>query len=225
MKKFILLMLVFLVVFALTLTGCGDNNGSKENTEENPVNEEGEREMIETNPQIEKLVEIITYKGVEFEIVERLDVLWVGCVDYASNNTDESDIAATLKRFQELVGLSVSENERINPDYSAALSINYNIDKPCGVMFAFESYSDKQDERWDLFTQPGGLWLRVAVSEETDSALLGRQNYGLFEYFGVLSAAARENGYRQNPDINIEIEYNCHAGTGPNYAYIPIIAE
>ena len=176
--------------------------------------------------QIEKTVEIIIYKGVEFEVVERSDVLWVGCVDYANNNTDESDIGATLKRFQGLVELMPIQ-EKINPDYSAALSINYgSSEKPCGIMFANESYSDKQDERYDLFTQPGGLWLRVAATEDAANALnafLGRENHGLWEYFGILRTAAKENGYKQSSDIHVEIEYNCHAGTGPSYAYIPII--
>jgi len=32
---------------------------------------------------LEKRIEVITYNGVEFEVVERPDVTWVGCVDYA----------------------------------------------------------------------------------------------------------------------------------------------
>ena len=179
--------------------------------------------MAQHNHPIETLVETITYKGVEFEVVERPDVLWVGCVDYAKNNTDESDIGTTLKRYREEL-INVIKQDLINPDYSAALSINYNYDEqPCGIMFAQETYSDKQDERYDLFTQPGGLWLRIAVTKETDAALLGRDNHGLYEYFGKLSNAAKENGYKQNREIRVEVEYNCHAGTSSSYAYIPII--
>ncbi len=175
----------------------------------------------------EKLIKTINYKGAEFEVVKRPDVLWVGCVDYADNNTDESDIGATLKRYQGLVG-QAPVMEKMNPDWSASLSINYNCDeKPCGIMFANESYSNNQDERYDLLTQPGGLWLRIRVCEETDVALLGRQSHGVFEYFGILECAAQENGYIQNPDINIEIEYHCHAeyNIPPHtaFAYIPII--
>ena len=59
--------------------------------------------MPKSNHPLEKLIEIIFYKGVEFEVVERPDVIWAGSVDYASNNTGESDIGATLKRFQSLV--------------------------------------------------------------------------------------------------------------------------
>ncbi len=175
----------------------------------------------------EKLIRTINYKGAEFEVVKRPDVLWVGCVDYADNNTDESDINATLKRYQGLVGPAPIV-EMMNPDWSAALSINYNYDeKPCGIMFANESYTNEQDERYNVFTQPGGLWLRVRVCEEADEALLGRQNYGMFEYFGILESAAKENGYLRNPNIHIEIEYHCHAeyNIPPHtaFAYIPII--
>ncbi len=46
------------------------------------------------------------------------------------------------------------KNKFINPDWSAALWINYDsIEKPCGLMFAQEIYSDKQDSQYELFTQ------------------------------------------------------------------------
>lgn len=120
--------------------------------------------MQKSNHPLETLVQTITCKGVVFEVVERPDVLWVGCVDYAENNTDESDIGAALKRYrEELVG--IPKQDLVHPDWSAALSINYgNDNKPCGLMFAQETYSDKQDERYDLFIQTGGLWLRFRWS-------------------------------------------------------------
>lgn len=182
--------------------------------------------MYKLNHPVEKHIQTITYKRLEFEVVERPDVIWVGCVDYANNNTDESEIIMTLKLFQGLIE-SAPIRDKMNPDWSAALSINYNYDKmPCGIMFANESFSDSQDERYDLFTQPSGLWLHVSVSKESDMALLGRQNYGTFEYFGLLRIAAEENGYIQNSEVHLEIEYHCHAeynySTHTNYAYIPI---
>ena len=195
--------------------------------------------MSKPKHPIEELVKVITYKSVEFEVVERPDVFWVGCVDYAKNNTDESDINATLKRFQALVEIA-PKNEIVNPDWSAALSINYTCkDKPCGIMFANESYTDKQDERYDLIIQPGGLWLRVCNNEEAAAAFFGFDNaepfnpwkYGSYMYFAgdqaPLQSAARENGYQQNPNVHIQVEYHCSAeySTPPhtNYAYIPII--
>ena len=175
---------------------------------------------------VEKLAQTITYKEIEFEIIERPDVIWVGCVDYAPNNSDESDMGKTLKRYREEL-IEIPKQDLINPGWSASVSINYSCDdKPCGIMFAQETYSDKQDERYDLITQPGGLWLRVKGSEENDTALLGRQNYGLWEYFDILRDAAKENGYMQNPEIHIVVEYHCHAEYNnpphTNYAYIPI---
>ena len=177
---------------------------------------------------LEKLVQTITYKDVEFEVVERPDVLWVGCVDYAANNTDESDIFATLKRFQGLVGENGAPNDLVNPGWNASLSINYSCkDKPRGVMHANETYSDKQDQRYDLFTQPGGLWLRVR-NDKTAAALLGKESAESWEYFGgVLQTVAKENGYVQNPDVHVQVEYYCHAEFNTpsvtNYAYIPIV--
>jgi len=173
---------------------------------------------------VEKLVETIEYKDVTFDVIERPEVLWVGCIDCAANNTDESDIGATYRRYRDDLG-AVPKNELIAPDFSAALSINYNYNElPCALMFAKETYTDEQDERYEMFTQPGGLWLRVHVTDATDTALLGRKNHGLFEYFGILGTAAKENGYERNLDIRIEIEYgNIDGHTSYNYAYVPIL--
>jgi len=186
--------------------------------------------MANTTHPIETLVQTIYYKGIAFELVERPDVLWVGCVDYAENNTDESDIGATLKRFQTLVG-TVPINNKINPDWSASLSIHYTCaDKPCGIMFANETYAGEQDTRYDTLTQPGGLWLRVRNDADAATKLLGKESAEPWEYFAgtqaPLQSAASENGYVQNSDIPIQVEYHCHAEYGnpthTNYAYIPV---
>jgi len=196
--------------------------------------------MQKLNHPVEKPVQTITYKGVDFEVVERPDVLWVGCVGYAGNNTDEPDNDPTLKRFQGLISENVGPKDKINPDWSAALSINYDIgDKPKGIMFANECYSGEQDERFDVFTQPGGLWLRVRNDENAAAQFFGYEKskpfnpweYGPYRYFAgenaPLQSAAKENGYIQNPNVHIQVEYHCHAEYGApphtSYAYIPII--
>ena len=114
------------------------------------------------------------------------------------------------------------------PDWSAALSINYTRDdKPCGILFGNETWSDKQDERFDVFTQPGGLWLRVRNTGKAARKLLGKKTAEPYALFGQARAAAEANGYRQNPGVSVEIEYHCHAEYGKkhhtNYAYIAIV--
>jgi len=174
------------------------------------------------NRKNEKLINTLNYEGVVFELVECPDVIWVGCVDYASNNSDESDIDATYKRYSEQLA-DVVKQELINPDSSAAISINYGSkDKPCGIMFAQETYSDKQDERYDVFVQPGSLWLRVCDGKNA-AALLGKEEAGLYEYFGLLYKVAEANGYRENPGMDLAIEYRCPKPTPTAYAYIPVI--
>ena len=114
-------------------------------------------------------------------------------------------------------------NDLINPDYTGVLSINYTCDdKPNGVMFAQETYSSKHDERYELLTQAGGLWLRVKTSAESDIALFGRGNHGPWEYYGPLENAAKSQGYIQNPEVNMSYEYSHNSGNGPIYVYIPI---
>ena len=98
--------------------------------------------MLKLNHPVEKLIQIISYKGVEFEVVERPDVIWVGCITYADNNTDppfSDDDMTLLERYQSL--MDIPKRELINSDWSAALSVNYGCqDKPCGIMFAQETY-------------------------------------------------------------------------------------
>ena len=75
--------------------------------------------------------------------------------------------------------IDIKKQELINPDWSASLSIDYgNANKPSGIMFAQETYSNKQDKLYNLLTQPKGLWLRVSVTAESDKLLLGRNNHG-----------------------------------------------
>ena len=187
--------------------------------------------MTKRNPLTEKHIETIVHKGVEFEVVERPDVVWVGCAAYADNNTDppfSDEDMSLLGRYQSL--LEIPKQDLINPDWSAAISMHYGCeDKASGIMFAQETYSKNQDARYDIFVQPGGLWLRL-LNDGKAAALLGKQNPAPYEYFvesQIMQNAAKENGYMQNPDVSVQIEYNCHAeyNTPPHrrYAYIPAV--
>lgn len=179
------------------------------------------------NHQIDKPIQTICYKGVEFELVERPDVLWVGCLDYAANNQDESDSNITLERFQKL--LDVEKKELMNPDWSAAIWVNYGCeDKPCGLMFAQETFSEKQDNRYELLTQPGGIWLRVRRSRKISLILFGKESIDGWDYFacGEMKKAIEENGYIVNQNTPFRVAYDCHAeySTPPHtcYAYLPV---
>jgi len=175
--------------------------------------------------KIEKFIEKIVFNDVEFEVVERPDVIWVGCVDYARDNIAESDTNKTLKRYREEL-IDIPKLELINPDWSASISINYDCDdKPCGIMFSQETYSDKQDKRYDILIQPSGLWLRI-LNNKKAATLLNKENPAPYEYFNIMKSIAEKNGYMVNNDVNLKVEYHCHAeyNNPPhrNYAYIPV---
>ena len=176
----------------------------------------------------ERFVETINFNGVAFEVVERPDILWVGCIDYVKNDESEPDAGSLLARYQEY--LDITKRELINPDWSASIWVNYGCaGKPRGQMFAQETYSASQDERYDVFTQPGGLWLRVRRSKEASLALFGNESIDAWDYFvsGVMQRAALKYGYRENPNVYVRIGYDCHAEytTPPHtcYAYIPLL--
>ncbi|GHU00161.1 hypothetical protein FACS1894142_8270 [Spirochaetia bacterium] len=189
--------------------------------------------MQKLNHPVEKLVKTISYKDVEFDVVERPDVLWVGCIAYAKNNIDPpfpDDDMSLLERYRSL--FDFPKLELINPDWSAAISINYDLsDKPSGIMFAQETYTDKQDKHHELFIQPGGLWLRL-LNDKKAAILLGKEHPAAYEYYAesqIIQNVAKENGYIQNPNIHVCVEYSCHAeyDTPPhrNYAYMPICCK
>ena len=46
---------------------------------------------------LERTIKTISFKGVEFEVVERPSVLWIGCIGYANDNINEPNIEAILK--------------------------------------------------------------------------------------------------------------------------------
>jgi len=124
--------------------------------------------------QHEKRVETIQCNGAVFEVVERPETIWVGTISYANNHFDEPDMGALLKRYQDLVFVAPKE-DRINPDWDAAISINYRKhgEAPKGMMYAQETYSaEKQDERYDLFTQPGGLWIESPITNRQPPCLV-----------------------------------------------------
>lgn len=173
----------------------------------------------------EEVVRIISWNNTEFEIVRRPEIIWVGCIDYANDNSSESDIQKTLKRYREEL-IDVEKRALICPDWSAALSVNYTRrDLPCAVMFAQESYTKNQNERYDIYIQPAGLWMRL-LNDSRAAAAAGKSRTAPYELFCIMKSVANEHGYEQDPDVFVEIEYHCHAEyTDPphtNYAYIAV---
>ena len=53
--------------------------------------------MRELNHSVEELLQTILYKSVKIGVFERPDIFWVGCADYADDNTKESDIETALR--------------------------------------------------------------------------------------------------------------------------------
>lgn len=170
----------------------------------------------------EKLIKVITHNGVNFELVERPEVTWVGKVAYAPNLTDEPDIGKLLKEYQELVG--IEKKELINPEWDAAICIDYwrNGATPRGMMFGTESYTEEQAECYDVYKMPPSLFIRV-LNNTVAAKLLGKEqceNWELFEF--MKNTILPENSYKFNDNGAQEIEYH-HYHSGTFYAYIPVV--
>lgn len=172
----------------------------------------------------EKLIEVVKYDNVNFEIVERPEVLWVGKVANAQNLTDEPNISKLLKEYQKLI--STEKKELINQEWDAAISIDYwrNGDTPRGMMFGAETYTQEQSDCYDVFKMPSSLFMRVL--NNTDAARLLEkdkcENWELFVF--MKKTVIPEHGYKFNENGAQEYEYQ-HYKSGTFYAYIPVIKE
>ena len=170
--------------------------------------------------QTEKLVETFTDGRTTFELYDRPEVFWVGTLAWAGNNEDEPDVDALLKKYQALCE-PAPKLERINPDWSAGITINYCLGgkAPRGMMFAQETWSSEQDSRCDLFTQPAGLYLRIRKNDREAKKLLGQKTYEMEDLYGYMEKAAQRHGYRRAQGNPIGIYY---AKDKEEYAIIPV---
>lgn len=177
--------------------------------------------MVEVN-RYEKVTERISYNNVIFEVVERPEILWVGKLAYASNLTDEPNIGKLLSEYQRLV--PTPKEERISPDWDAAISIDYwqGGAVPRGMMFAQETSSEKQADCYELYKMPASLFMRVL--NDTDAAkLLGKEKCENWELFGFMKDIIMPQfGYKFNKNGAQEIEYHNYK-TNIFYAYVPVV--
>ena len=170
---------------------------------------------------LEKTVETITHSGVIFEVVERPEVFGAGKVAYAPDFNSEPDFEKLLKEYQGL--MSIPMLEPVTPDWSAAISIDYCREGVlCGMMYGAETYTDEQDERYDLYKMPASLFIRVQNNADA-AKLLGKELQGAWELFGVIKEQIMyQHGYKFNDNGAQEIEYSNHKD-GTQYVYVPVV--
>ena len=172
--------------------------------------------------QSEALVGSFTVRKAVFELHDRPEVLWVGTLAWAADNDSEPDTDALLKKFQALCG-PAPKLERMHPDWSAGISINYNLGgkAPRGMLFAQETWSAQQDGRYDMYTQPAGLYLRLRLDKHAEK-LMGKKHYRDADMYGLLEKTAKRYGYRRARGNPIEIFYHDHEHHTAKYAVIPV---
>lgn len=169
----------------------------------------------------EKLLDVITFKGVRFEVIERSESIWCGTLGYATDPVSEPDIEALLKRYQSLV--SVQKRGLVTPEWSGCISIDYWPGglAPRGIMFMQQVSTAEQDQQYDVFTTPASLYIRVCCdSADIPQKLLGKEACGIFELFGPIHEVAAQNGYTPWPLRETEIEYY---GSACSYAYCAVV--
>ncbi len=170
----------------------------------------------------EELVEKINYKGVAFEVVSRPATLWVGKLAYAADLVNEPYIGGLLDAYRALT--PVQKNKIANNGWDVCISIDYwrNGASPRGMMFAQETLSEHQDERYDVYQMPASLFMRAACTSDS-AALLDKNECAVWELFGVMRERVMPlYNYVFNENGAQEIEYYNHA-KGLGYAYVPVL--
>lgn len=159
----------------------------------------------------DKLVETIEIGSAIFEVMERPEVIWVGTLEQQYDTEIERLAHNALLRFQEL-GPQAPKVDRINPDWVADITFNIHCNsatRPYGVMYGQETYSsESQDERYNIFTQPAGLYMRVQNNENA-AALFDKEQCENHELIGYIrSVVASQNGYKIPDELDLTLEYH-----------------
>jgi len=191
--------------------------------------------MLE-NHMIEKLIKTISYEGVDFEIVERPDVKWVGSLKFNEENfnADPSPLVRDVHPlwndfFEKEVINNPNHENFIAPTAIGVLWFNMkNNDLPNGMMMAKEIYTATYDSKFNLYTQPAGLYIRLKV--DADSAqLIGKEKCEPHELHKIMAEIAKQSGYEiYFPVVNgislVNIEYH-DSDVGFLYTYLHVRKE
>jgi len=100
-----------------------------------------------------------------------------------------------------------------------------NNELPNGMMMAKEIHETKYDSKYNLYTQPAGLYIRLKIDSES-ARLINKNECEPHELYGIMNTVAAQNGYEiHNSIVNgisiSNIEY--HDGDiGFIYAYLPV---
>lgn len=169
----------------------------------------------------ETLLQVYSFKDVPFEWILRKPSIWVGVLGFATNLTDEPDIAGLLGRYQALT--EIPKRNLANPGWDTCISIDYwrNGEMPRGMAFAQEVSDKEQDPRYDLYEMPESMYLRVACDRNSANKLLDKEECGVWELFDCLKEVMQLHGYAINDNGAQEIEMYNH-GEGKAYAYVPV---
>ncbi len=167
----------------------------------------------------EKLLKTLENGKVTFELVHVPATIWCGVMGYAPNLTDEPDIDGLLKKYQNLCKLQ--KFDLANPNWSNCISVDYwqNGAVPRGMVFSQQVLTEKQNIEYDVYKMPESLYIRIACTYETAKAAFGREEAGVWEFFGLIKDQMDGFGYETGTNGAQEIEMY-----GPDcaYAYVQV---
>lgn len=171
----------------------------------------------------EPVADTIRYGDVIFEVINLPETIFAGKVAYANDLVSEPDIGKLLNEVRS--GNLLSQvNEPASPGWDAAVSIDYwrNGAVPRGMMFAWETVSDRQPSAIDVYKMPASMFMRV-FNNENAAKMLNKSRCDIWELFGLMKTTVMPaNGYEFCENGAQEFEYYNWNLYKNGFAYVPV---
>ena len=177
------------------------------------------------HPQ-ERIVDTFKYNDMPVEVVEWDATIWCGKIGYAENAVDAPDVGRISDAF--LAQDHAEINGRLETAANALIHLDFHTsERPSAAMFAFLVNTESQPDGFDVYRIPAGIYMRLALAEESAQAL------GVEPWSGgpppeewIASRLAPQFGYSQAFDLPV-IEYYgyLHGSTdvANAFLYVPVV--
>jgi len=168
----------------------------------------------------EKIIEIITIEGVDFEIIEKAKTIYAGSYFVAPNLDSEPDVHASWQWFQDNKNKII---DSITPDCMICLSIDYALDRtiaerPYAMLHGQETSNPDQPDGVYVIEAEPTTFIRVKATDAVwalTKKLNGIDNPGqLWQLFTLIRSIFESdkynyefNGCRQKGNEEAEYYY------------------
>ncbi len=184
--------------------------------------------LLDTEMQTEKTVEVISGNGARFEIVEKPEAILAGKLLYAKDfpGMEEFNTAVDLLTEEDRQAAFIKLAECALPIYDINLSVNFWLaGKQRAYGFVREVMTEDQPDGVDVFKNPASLYIRAYTSKDS-ARLLSKEKCEIWELFAYIrNYFMPSHGFEmaQNGAQELEVFDTFEHTSG--YAYLPVVRK